>query len=164
MHIQTWQFWIIFGACLHSFGEVFCVMGKKHHCWVGGCNNDQRYPDLVVKRSHVSELIWHRWPKGEALSELWRKSVSKGRKNFKPGPYMTVCSNHFVDGKRTTENPVPKLFMTESEQHTFSLESDGNLIGLQQKAQVSYPIRRYSTWRCFGRWRRNFRGLYLSLI
>ena len=27
----------------------------------------------------------------------------------------------------------------------FPLESNGNSIGLQQKAQVSYPIRRYST-------------------
>ena len=27
----------------------------------------------------------------------------------------------------------------------FPLESDGNLIGLQQKAQVSYRIRRYTT-------------------
>ena len=25
-----------------------------------------------------------------------------------------------MDGKRTTENPVPKLFMIESEQHTSS--------------------------------------------
>ena len=120
MHIRLAvlnNFWCVLAF---SFGEVFCVMGKKNRCCVGGCNNDQRYPDLAIKRSHVSELIWHRWPKGEALSELWRKSVSKGRKNFKPGPYMTVCSNHFVDGKRTTENPVPKLFMTESEQHTSS--------------------------------------------
>ena len=54
------------------------------------------------------------------LLELLRKRVSKGHKDFKPGPCMTLCSNHFVDGKRTTENPVPKLFMTESEQHTFS--------------------------------------------
>ena len=29
---------------------------------------------------------------------------------------MTVCSNHFKDGKKTHENPVPKLFMTESQQ------------------------------------------------
>ena len=62
-------------------------MGKKHRC-VGGCNNDQRYPDLVVKRSHVSELIWHRCPKGVTLSELWRERVSKGRKDFKPGLHV----------------------------------------------------------------------------
>ena len=55
-------------------------MGKKHRCWVGGCNNDQRYPDLVVKRSHVSELIWHRWPKGEPYQSFWENAYRKGTK------------------------------------------------------------------------------------
>ena len=53
MHIRLAvlnNFWCVLAF---SFGKVFCVMGKKHRCCVGGCNNDQRYPDLVVKRSHV---------------------------------------------------------------------------------------------------------------
>ena len=31
---------------------------------------------------------------------------------------MSVCSNHFVDGKRTLSNPVPTLFKTAFEQQT----------------------------------------------
>ena len=43
-------------------------------------------------------LICNRWRKGEALCELWRKSVSKWGKDFKQGPYITVYSTHNVDG------------------------------------------------------------------
>ena len=107
MHIRTWQFWIIFVACLHSFGEVFCVMGKKHRCWVGGSNNDQRYPYLVVKRSHVSELIWHQWPKGEPYESFWENAYRKGTKiSSQVHAWLYV---------RTTS-----WKWTESDQHTFS--------------------------------------------
>ena len=56
-------------------------------------------------------MVWHLWPKGKALSEHWQKRVAKGRKDFEPGPYMPVCSNHFVDGKRTSNNPEPTITM-----------------------------------------------------
>ena len=151
MHIRTWQFWIILGACLHSFGEVFCAMGKKYHCWVGGSNNDQRYPDLVGKRSYVSELIWHRWLKGEPYESFWENAYRKGTKISSRSVHNSMFEPLRGSGPNRSNIPFP-------------LESDGTLIGLQQKAQVSYPIRRCTTWRCFGRWRRNFRGLYLSLI
>ena len=81
-------------------------MTKNNRCCVDGCDNDQRYPERVVKRSHVSKMVWHLWPKDIALSERWKYS------------YMSVCSNHFVDGKRTASNPVPTLFMTAFEQQT----------------------------------------------
>ena len=93
-------------------------MTKNNRCCVGGCDNDQRYPERVVKRSHVSKMVWHLWPKDKALSEPWKKRLAKGRENFEPGLYMSVCSNHFVDGKRTASNPVPMLFMTAFEQQT----------------------------------------------
>ena len=63
-------------------------------------------------------MVWYLWPKDKALSERWKKSVAKGREDFQSGLYMSVCSNHFVDGKRTASNPVPTLFMTAFEQQT----------------------------------------------
>ena len=100
------------------FTKHCSTMTKNNRCCVGGCDNDQRYPERVVKRSHVSKMVWHLWPKDKALSERWKKRVAKGRENFEPGLYMSVCSNHFVDGKRTASNPVPTLFMTAFEQQT----------------------------------------------
>ena len=41
------------------------------------------------------------------------KRVVEGREN---GLYMSVCSNHFVDGKHIASNPVLKLFITTFEQ------------------------------------------------
>ena len=48
-------------------------MVKNARCAVGYCDNDKRYPELQVKRSHVEKLIFHRWPKDPALAEIWRK-------------------------------------------------------------------------------------------
>ena len=39
----------------------------------------------------------------------------KGRADFNPGEYTYVCSNHFADGKPTTANPNPTLFLTISD-------------------------------------------------
>jgi len=41
-----------------------------HRSCVGGCNNDSRYPEKILKRGHVTgDLTWHyfsRDPKGRA--------------------------------------------------------------------------------------------------
>ena len=72
-------------------------------CAIGYCDNDKRYPDLQVKRSHVQILCFHKWPKDENHAELWRKQVLKSRKDdFNPKPDVLgtiVCSNHFPMGK-----------------------------------------------------------------
>ena len=35
-----------------------------YRCGVGSCNNDNRYPEKIVKRGHVEgELRWHYFPK-----------------------------------------------------------------------------------------------------
>ncbi len=81
-------------------------------CCVGPCDNDRRYPDRNIIFSHVSHLQWHRFPANELKRKVWIKCVERGRANFCPGSETTVCSNHFIDGKPTTRNPFPMLYMT----------------------------------------------------
>ena len=102
-------------------GDAF-TMPKHARCCVGFCDNDKRFPNLVVVRSHVKELKFHRWPKDPNLAELWRKQVAKGRSdNFNPEPGSEgtfVCSNHFPEGTRTRHNPstdYPSVFLTLSD-------------------------------------------------
>ena len=47
-------------------------MVKNARCAVGYCDNDKRYPELQVKRSHVKTLVFHEWPKDPVLAETWR--------------------------------------------------------------------------------------------
>ena len=90
-------------------------MGKNDRCCAGSCNNDKRYPDKIVKRSHVEKLRLHRFTEDPAKRKQWISLISKGRAEFNPGPWTYVCSNHFVDGQHTTQNPLPVLYLTASE-------------------------------------------------
>ena len=97
-------------------------MPKHARCCVGFYDNDKRFPNLLVVRSHVKELKFHRWSKDPNLAELWRKQVEKGRNdNLNPesGSEGTfVCSNHFPEGTRNRHNPstdYPPVFLTLSD-------------------------------------------------
>ena len=75
-----------------------------------------------MKRSHVEQLTFHKWPTDKKFAEIWRKQVAKSRSDsFNPAPGAKgtyVCSNHFPQGKRTPSNPetdYPSVFMTVSE-------------------------------------------------
>ena len=85
-------------------------MGGHHRCCVDGCDrNDKRYPTKLCKRSHVKDF-----PEDERNQHLiWQ--VSKGLASFKCGKQMRICSNHFLEGKPTTENSFPTLFLNVSE-------------------------------------------------
>ena len=72
-----------------------------------------RHPTKLCKRSHVKELIFHAFPKDEKRKQHWISQVSKGQANFKWGKQVRICSNHVVDGKPTTENSFPTLFLCE---------------------------------------------------
>ena len=37
-------------------------MPNNDQCAVGYCDNDKRYPDYILKTSHVEELTFHKWP------------------------------------------------------------------------------------------------------
>ena len=98
------------------------MMPKHAHCAVGFCDNDKRYPELAYIRSHVENLIYHKWPIDPKLAEIWRKQVAKTRGDrFNPSPGASgtfVCSNHFPLGRRTPEDPktdYPSVFMTVSD-------------------------------------------------
>ena len=90
-------------------------MGKHDRCCVGGCNNDKRYSDQYVIRSHVTDLKFHIIPSDLNKRQIWEKQIGKGRKGFQIGKYMHVCSNHFQDAKPTSVNPFPTLFLTKSD-------------------------------------------------
>lgn len=85
----------------------------SYHCCVAGCNNDSRYPEKLVKRSHVEEELKFRFfPKNESARKTWEKQVGKGLVGFQATNYKVVCSNHFLDGKPTIHgSPYPTLFL-----------------------------------------------------
>ena len=99
------------------------------------CDNDKRYPDYIVKRSH-----------DKTLAEIWRKQVAKSRSDsFNPalgtkGTY--VCSNHFPQGKRTPSNPetdYPSVFMTVSEHLKSSTPKKRKRNQLQERERSPSP-------------------------
>ena len=46
----------------------------QYHCCVGGCDNDSRYPEEVLKERHVTgDLTWHYFPKDSKERALWVK-------------------------------------------------------------------------------------------
>lgn len=57
-------------------------MGGGDRCSFGICDNDRRYPDKLVKRSHVSNLQFHSLPKDPQLSKLWHDKIRQGRQNY----------------------------------------------------------------------------------
>ena len=113
-------------------------MAGGDRCTVGGCNNDRRYKDKQILRSHVTHLQFHVMPLNEEIRNKWIKSIKKGRANFAPGKHVTVCSNHFPDAQPTHNNPVPILFMTESDNiHLSSPKKRRNIVKAESK-----PVKR----------------------
>ena len=91
------------------------TMGKHDRCCVGPCDNDKRYPEDVIKRNNVrGKLKWHKFPalSNPTIRKEWETMIQKGRKGFSSGNWTYVCSNHFIDGAPTRENPRPSLFLT----------------------------------------------------
>ena len=86
-----------------------------YHCCVGICDNDIRYPHRIIKRGHVDEVKFHKFPTNKEKKDAWSAQISNGGADFNPGEYTYVCSNYFADGKPTTANPNPTLFLTISD-------------------------------------------------
>ena len=89
-----------FSGFLGTLGiTTLFTMPNNARCAVDYCDNDKRYPDYTVKRSHVEELTFHKWPTDKKLAEIWQKQVAKSRSDsFNPAPGAKgtyVCSNHF---------------------------------------------------------------------
>ena len=82
-------------------------------CVVGICDNDKRYPERFIKHSHVTgKLVFHKLPADLEKRQAWINAVAKGRKDFHVPKHLFVCSNHFIAGKPTKNNPNPTLFLT----------------------------------------------------
>jgi hypothetical protein len=47
-------------------------MGGGDRCSVGVCNNDRRYPENILVRSHVSNFQFHGLPKDQKLRQIWQ--------------------------------------------------------------------------------------------
>lgn len=88
------------------------------HCVVFGCNYNQRKRKIAAlsfcsehniqqEKCGCNMFILHRFPADGDLRRQWVSAVN--RQGFSPTEAARVCSRHFVDGKRTEENPVPML-------------------------------------------------------
>ena len=87
-----------------------------YRCCVGGCDNDSRYPEKIVKRGHVEgELRWHHILKDPKKREEWTEQISKGLKNFVASDNRVVCSNHFQYGKPKFASSKPTLYLVQSD-------------------------------------------------
>ena len=92
-----------------------------YRCCVGGCDNDSRYPDKIVKRGHVEgELRWHYIPKDPGTRKKWADQISKGLENFKASDDRVVCSNHFEYGKPRFASLIPTKYLIASDKYLAS--------------------------------------------
>ena len=86
----------------------------NYRCCIGGCNNDSRYPEKLVVKSHVTQLKFHYFPKDGAKRAKWVTQISKGLDGFKVSDNKVVCSNHFECGKPTFLCDTPTMYLTVS--------------------------------------------------
>lgn len=80
------------------------------------CENDNRKPEKIIQKGHVEgELKFHYMTKDLSKRKLWEANIGKGRKNFEATDYQVVCSNHFLYGAPTFEEPNPTLYLVKSD-------------------------------------------------
>jgi hypothetical protein len=94
-------------------------MGGGGRCSIGVCNNDRRYPEKILVRSHVSNFQFHGLlSKDQKLRQIWHDKIRQGRQNYIESAYVKICSNHFEDGERTFRCSVPTHFLTKKDVKT----------------------------------------------
>ena len=84
-------------------------------CCVGPCDNKSWLPDKLVVRGHVKKLVFHSFPKDEALRKVWDKQILKGLTNYETRKGLYICSNHFKLGKPIGNFNYPTLYLTKSD-------------------------------------------------
>ncbi|XP_077537592.1 uncharacterized protein LOC144149813 [Haemaphysalis longicornis] len=88
------------------------------HCAAYGCTNNQKKRNVLRKQTcgthgvaqeecGCNMFLLHRFPADPDLRQRWLSAVN--RKGFTPTESSRLCSEHFVDGKRSDRNPVPML-------------------------------------------------------
>jgi hypothetical protein len=93
-------------------------MGGGDRCNIGVCNNDRRYPEKILVRSHVSNFQFHGLPKDQKLRKIWHDKIRQGRQNYIESACIKICSNHFEDGERTFGVLSQHFFLTKSDVNT----------------------------------------------
>ena len=98
-------------VCTSCFG-VISKLGNTNnignissgdHCTVWGCDNDRRYPEKQNILPHVGILSLYS-PKNKRDVLSWARAIN--RDQFKVTMSTKVCSNHFVQGYRTSQCPI----------------------------------------------------------
>lgn len=94
------------------------AFSSGQHCAAYGCTNNQKKRNAARKQlcgTHgvaqeecgCNIYLLHRFPADPELRRRWVIAIN--RKGFAPTASSRVCSQHFVDGKRSEQNPVPML-------------------------------------------------------
>ena len=83
----------------------------NYRCRVRGCNNDSRYLDKIVKRSHIKEVKFHHFPKDESKRQLWKEQADKGLDGLIVSNTEIVWSNHFECRKPIYASLVQTMFI-----------------------------------------------------
>ena len=50
---------------------------------MGGCNNDNIWPEKIIRRGHVGELSFHHKTKDSTKRKIWEADIGKGKAGFK---------------------------------------------------------------------------------
>ena len=78
------------------------------HCALWGYDSDRRYPEKQKIHTHVGISRFYS-PKNKEDVLSWARAIN--RDQFKVTTSTKVCSNHFVQGYRTSQFPTPTLYM-----------------------------------------------------
>lgn len=94
------------------------LRSSGYHCVVFGCSNNftkrkqnrGKWCDeheKLQRECGCNVFVLHAFPTDPDLRRQWTASIN--REGFVPNSSSRVCSDHFIDGKRTECNPVPML-------------------------------------------------------
>ena len=74
-----------------------------HDRCIVGCNVHSNVKDR--------KIVFHKLPVNDERQKAWMHAASKGREDFEKPKHFKICSNHFLEGKPTTCNSDPTLFV-----------------------------------------------------
>ena len=106
------------------------------HCCVDKCYSDSRKKSTsaILKYPWMRDVEFFPLPnakKQRILRRKWLNVIRRGPK-WTPTKYSRICSLHFVEGRPTSENPIPTLFHYNKSARTIS--KPANRLQLLKKA------------------------------
>ena len=91
---------------------LFSAVMVNFHCLIKGCNADVRKKSKLKKYPWMVGVTFHSFPH-KKYAKLQRSrwiQLIRREKDFRPTKNDRICSQHFLDGKPSKENPNPCLF------------------------------------------------------